>query len=159
MWHTLHVSSFSQTDSDLLSSLANLLQSTLRFLVNVTIGICVVMYILANVLESAAHISSITAVLIPFIACSYLALQLVSKWLRTAITIWLIGYGLSISLAWFLFQEPALSFLYILIPFGLPCLSSGRLVYLQWAFSLFSRGVYHTTSYLYRSPSRICLSC
>jgi len=40
MWYGLRVSSFSQADPDFLSSVSELLQSTLRALIYVTLGFC-----------------------------------------------------------------------------------------------------------------------
>ena len=116
MWYGLRVSSFSQADPDFLSSVSQLLQSTLRALIFMTLGSCFAIYVFANFLQSGRGVPNLTLTLIPVIGCSYLAFQMVSERLRTALAVWLTGYAISITLALYLFQEPVLSAFYLLIP-------------------------------------------
>src|SRR5262245_58216744 len=108
MWHSLrslHLVPALSADPHLLDSQRDLLQSTLRFLIYATAGICAVIYILVNTLQ-AAHITSLTLALLPIVACSYLALQLASRQFRLAMVTWLGGAVFSITLAWALLQDP-----------------------------------------------------
>ena len=94
MWRTLRISR--QTDTEFVSSVTELLQSTTRTLIFATGGICLLWYVVANVTIWWREIPRISAILMVLSISTAIALRLLSRQLKIAQTIWLMGLTLSL---------------------------------------------------------------
>jgi len=114
MWRTLRLSR--QTDTEFVSSVTELLQSTTRVLIITTGGIYLLWHIMATVLwpkQIGANTWLITLIVAP--TC-ILALRSIPKNLWAAQAIWQAGLAAAITLALHLFQRPEIAFFYSLLP-------------------------------------------
>jgi signal transduction histidine kinase/CheY-like chemotaxis protein len=138
MLHELRISL--KADPDFASAAADLSKSTLRILILTTGGICLVWYLVANLTDWWRIVPTLSLALIVVVIPSWLALHLISKQLLVAQSIWVLGMIAAITLAIHLFREPAIAFLYMLIPlaatiainWGAGLLSEGLVIGLLW---------------------------
>ncbi len=114
MWYGLRLSS--ETDSDLISSTTELMQSTLRTLISATGGIGLIWYVIVNFTSLWRIVPSVSLVLLVIAAASALAIWLLPRRLLLAQSVWLVGLLAAITLALYLFQRYEIVFLYMLLP-------------------------------------------
>jgi len=115
MWHTLHVSR--EANSDFLTSVTELLQSTSRNLILATGGIYLTWALLATEelpVELILSFLPVTAIVV--LTCA-LSLWLIPKSLLATQAIWQAGLIVAITLAVHVSQRPEVAFLYALLPF------------------------------------------
>jgi signal transduction histidine kinase len=105
-----------KADPDFSSAATELLQSTLRTLIFAVGGICTTWYILANVTTWHIRVIQVSYVLLIIAISSVIALRLLSRRLLVAQSIWLNGLAAAVTLAIYLFQQPEIAFLYMLLP-------------------------------------------
>jgi signal transduction histidine kinase len=105
-----------KADPDFSSDATELLQSTLRTLIFAVGGICTTWYILANVTTWHIRVIQVSYVLLIIAISSVIALRLLSRRLLVAQSIWLNGLAAAVTLAIYLFQQPEIAFLYMLLP-------------------------------------------
>jgi signal transduction histidine kinase/CheY-like chemotaxis protein len=132
MWYTLRA--LPRIDRDLTSALTELLQSTSRNLILITSGV----YLVWQAAATASRPEELgwrlaPAALIVTLSCA-LALWLLSRHFLVAQGVWQVGLAAAITVLSYVFREPALGFLYTLLPL-MAVATAG------WPAGLFSEGL------------------
>jgi len=141
MWYTLR--KLPEVDLDFVGSVTELLQSTSRNLILVVGTVYLVWHLVATVMwpvELGGNVLLVTLVVI--LTCVF-SIRLLSKQLLAAQVVWQTGLAVAITLGIVVFQQPAVGFLYALLPLmaavtvGWPAclLAEGLVIGLVWWLS------------------------
>ena len=115
MWFGLRMSS--KANADLVSAVADLLESTSRVLILTTSGICLAWYLVGALVDwPMASLGSTFLVALVVIVVAAVALYVLPKRLLAAQVWWLVGVGGVAVLAAYLFRRPEIAFLFALLP-------------------------------------------
>ena len=115
MWFGLRMSS--KANADLVSAVADLLESTSRVLILTTSGICLAWYLVGALVGwPMASLGSTFLVALVVITVAAVALYMLPQRLLAAQVWWLVGVGGVVVLAAYLFRRPEIAFLFALLP-------------------------------------------
>jgi len=115
MWFGLRMSS--KANADLVSAVADLLESTSRVLILTTSGICLAWYLVGALVGwPMASLGSTFLVALVVITVAAVALYVLPQRLLAAQVWWLVGVGGVVVLAAYLFRRPEIAFLFALLP-------------------------------------------
>ncbi|MBN1285488.1 MAG: hybrid sensor histidine kinase/response regulator [Anaerolineae bacterium] len=106
----------SKTDPTSTAYTADLVQATMQTLILAIAGISLVSYVIVNVSELWDAAPEVTVILLVAGAFSTLAYRLITKQMWVALSVWLAGLTVAITLAVYLFRLPEITFFYALLP-------------------------------------------